>query len=411
MTRPNSLFVDRRLIGSLIFCIALSAYLLGGLLYAQWSIFADHVLRSYRVGHNTLSLADIPRNVMQTEVGHPGEFTRYRPTNYLMCATEGLLWGNDPLFLHMARVLSLILFLGFLAAALCRYFSFLIVIGLCAVLMTAAYWKHVLIGFGPNEICILVVAPFFLWAYTRILSAFYSPHISSMNGGLWLMCCLTAVLLAGIKENMTIVTLPLLWLGGVYWWRVGRLDLRLLLVALACIAIGFIIGAVVAGVRNAGADFYGNSVTLGHRLYTALLQMPKYPMPFMLAVLAGLGLIGFLRVSVSAVLPGWVQFAACARGLLWPQAGLVMLSLAHIFFYEGWPADSCYSFPLEFFVFLTGAMLLYLFINAVRVWYPSFYARAQVLSGLVLIVISVFIGYSVIRTHMQTFTLASREFT
>lgn len=413
MTRPNSPPTGRRLIIPILFCVALSVYLLGGLLDAQWSVYGDHELRSYWVGHRDLGLADIPRIMMQTEVGHPGEFTRYRPTNYLMYAAESVLWGDNPSWLNVARVLDLMIFLVFIAVGLCRYFPPLITVGLCALLMTAHYWKYVLIGFSANEQYILLVAPLFLWSYLRIYPRPAQQHSAASRPGLawWLLCCVMAVLLAGIKENMTIVILPLLWLGGGHWWRVRRLDLRLALVVLACLAIAFIVGAVVVGVRSVGADFYGNSVTLGHRLYTLLVQAWKYPMPVMLAALLGLGLAGYLRPQAGAALAGWLDFAAHARRLFVLQAGLVVLSLAHIFFYEGWPLDSRYAFPGEFFVFLTGAMLLHLALDAVRIWRPSSRVRAELVCGLALISTAAFIGYSGIRDQVKTFTSASREFT
>lgn len=413
MYRYFVLLVGLRLVLPLLFCIALAVYLLGGLLDAQWSVYADHELRSYRVGHHDIGVADLPRILMMTEVGHPGEFTRYRPTNYLMYAAESVFWGDNVRWLHAVRVINLAIFLCFVAAALRRWFSPIVTIGLCALLMTHAYWKHVLIGFGANEQYILLVAPLFLWSYWRVYPrpALQRSDASSAGLAWWLLCCVTAVLLAGIKENMTIVMLPLLWLAGVQAWRERRLDLRVAVAILACLAIAFIVGAVVVGVRHVGTDFYGNSVTLGHRLYTLMMQSWKYPMPLLLAALLGFGLAGCLRLPAGAMSPGWPVFAAHARHLFLLQAGLVILSLAHIFFYDGWPLDSRYAFPGEFFVFLSGVMVLHLALESVRAWHPSERVRAELFCGLALIVATAAIGYSDLRNQVKSFTVASREFT
>ncbi|MBS1227018.1 MAG: hypothetical protein H6R17_295 [Proteobacteria bacterium] len=415
MTSSRYPLTARRLLVPVLFCIALSIYLLGGVLDAQWSVYADHELRSYWVGHQSLSLADIPRIMLQTEVGHPGEFTRYRPTNYLMYALEGVLWGDNPMWLNGVRLANLATFLVVTGVVLCRYFSSLITVGLCALLMTAHYWKHVLIGFGANEQYILLVAPMFLWSYVRIYptsSAAQRPSGASHSSlGWWLLCCLSAALLAGIKENMTIVILPMAWLAGLHWLRVRRLDLRLVLTVLTCLTIGFIIGAVMIGVRQVGTDFYGNSVTLGHRVSTLLIQTTKYPMPIMLSVLLGLGLVGYLRVPTGSKPPVCSVLACHARRLFLPQAGLVVLSIAHIFFYEGWPLESRYAFPGEFFVFLTGTIVLKFSLEAIRICYPSYQARSDLFFGLALISIAMSMGYSGIRNQVEAYTVASREFT
>lgn len=413
MTRSHSSLTGSQLIVPILFCVALSVYLLGGLLDAQWSVYGDHELRSYWIGHRSLGLVDIPRIMMQTEVGHPGEFTRYRPTNYLMYASEGVLWGDNPLWLHGARVLNLMLFLVFIAAALRRYFSSLVTVGLCALLMTAHYWKYVLIGFSANEQYILLVAPWFLWAYFRVYPrpAQQRPSVPDPGLAWWLLCCVSAVLLAGIKENMTLVLLPLLWLGWLTWRRDRRLNFRIVLLMLACLGIAFIVAAVIVGVRHVGADFYGNSVSLGHRLYTLAAQAGYYPMPLMLFVLLCLGLLGYLRIRSTEGSAAWPVFSAYARSLFRLQAGLILLSLAHIFFYDGWPLDTRYAFPGEFFVFLTGAIVLHAAQEALRAWRPWWRVRAELLSGLALIAAAVFIGYSDVRNQVNSFTAASREFT
>src|SRR5579863_236061 len=72
--------------------LAISLYMSLGLARAQWSIFADHELRSYLAAYPHLSLTDFPSLLLQTEVGYPGQLTRFRPINYLFYASEALAW-------------------------------------------------------------------------------------------------------------------------------------------------------------------------------------------------------------------------------------------------------------------------------------------------------------------------------
>ena len=106
--------------------IAVSLYMSIGLIRAQWSIFADHELRSYLVAYPHLSLADFPSLLLQTEVGYPGQLTRFRPINYLFYASEALAWGNNYFLLNAARIAGLCTFSTFLFLALHRFFPALV---------------------------------------------------------------------------------------------------------------------------------------------------------------------------------------------------------------------------------------------------------------------------------------------
>jgi hypothetical protein len=396
----------------MLFCITLSIGTLGGLVDARWSVYGDHELRSYYVytGHSTPGFTNIPDLLMQTEIGYPGKTTRYRPTNYLMYIAEGILWGNHPQWMHIARIASLAFFLCMLALGFLRWFPPLLSAGLCAAVLTASYWKHVMIGFSANEQYILLIAPFFVWSYVRIYPSVTSPSPQRYyEFSLWLLCCISAMLLAGVKENMLVVLFPLLWLSWLTWRANRRFNYRLILLGASCAFIIFIAAAVVIGVHNLGTDFYGNSVEFGSRLHKLALLLKSLPILAML-----LSLVAFTTAALWGSQPSfrWVPklSSPTTRQLALFQAILLLLSFAHGFFYGSWPVNSRYAFPGDFFVFLTAVLWLYAAQKIMKVWRPQWENRAANGFGLLLLVGSLLTGYADLRKAVNSFTTASNQF-
>ena len=82
---PNDLGRSGRFAGYMLaiaVAVFLSLYMSAGLSKGQWSVYADHELRAYRIAYPHLSIVELPSLLSKTVAGYPGKLTRYNPVNY-----------------------------------------------------------------------------------------------------------------------------------------------------------------------------------------------------------------------------------------------------------------------------------------------------------------------------------------
>jgi hypothetical protein len=386
--------------------LAVSLYMSLGLARAQWSIFADHELRSYLVAYPHLSLADFPSLLLQTEVGYPGQLTRFRPINYLFYASEALAWGNNYFLLNAARIAGLCTFSTFLFLALHRFFPALVACAIGALWLTQVYWKFVWIGFGVNEQYLALLGIPFTWAYVRLYW-----HAESGNSDMpiiWAVCLTSAALLAGTKEPMAVLAPALIVLIAISLYRDRRYDYRLAGVAITIALIGAVIWAILHGLAVHGnADFYGNSVAPSERFAKIFQGLRIYPFPVLFALtLLSLG----LGVVAKRALPTGVSVRTidCAVQL---QLGLVALSLGHLMFYDGWPLGNRYEFPGQLFVVVSFLIPIYLIGRILRASRPRLWMPYQACVFLLATAATLLRGYGDFRNDVAAYVGHSRNFT
>jgi hypothetical protein len=386
--------------------LAISLYMSAGLVHAQWSVYADHELRSYLVAYPNLSLADFPSLLSQTEVGYPGELTRFRPINYLFYASEALLWGNNYLLLNVARIVGLCTFSTFLFLGLYRFFPALVACAIGALCLTSVYWKSVWIGFGANEQYLALLGIPFTWTYVRLYW-----HAGSGNSNMpisWAICLTCAALLAGAKEPMVVVVPAIIILLGLSLHHDRRYDYRLIACATTIAVIGVIVWAILHGLAaHSGADFYGNSVAPSERLAKIFFGVRSYPFPLLLvlgAISLGLGAIA------KRTLPAGQPVGATNIAVQF-QFWLLALSLCHLVFYDGWPNGNRYEFPGQLFVFISSLIPLFIAGRIIkasrpRLWMPYQAGIFAVAAGIVLLR-----GFGDFRNDVATYVQSSRNFT
>ena len=335
--------------------LAVSLYMSAGLIHAQWSVYADHELRSYLVAYPNLSLADFPSLLSQTEVGYPGELTQFRPINYLFYASEALLWGNNYLFLNVARIVGLCTFSTFLFLGLYRFFPALVACALGALCLTSAYWKFVWIGFGVNEQYLALLSIPFAWTYVQLYW-----HAGSGNSKMpisWAICLTSAALLAGAKEPMVVLAPALVILLALSLYHDRRYNYRLIACAATIAVMGVVVWAILHGLAAHGsADFYGNSVAPSERLAKIFYGARSYPFPLLLVL--GAASLGLSALAMRT-LPAGEPVRAISIVVQF-QFWLLALSLSHLMFYDGWPTGNRYEFPGQLFVFVSVLIPLFI---------------------------------------------------
>lgn len=401
---PNSRLVGYALIVAT--ALAVSLYMSLGLTRAQWSIFADHELRSYLAAYPHLSLTDFPSLLLQTEVGYPGQLTRFRPINYLFYASEALAWGNNYFLLNVARIAGLCIFSTFLFLALRRFFPTLVACAIGALCLTQVYWKFVWIGFGVNEQYIALLAIPFSWAYVRLYW-----HAGTGNANMpitWALCLISAALLVGTKEPMAVLAPALVMLIALSIYHDRHYDYRLAGVAITIAITGAIVWAILHGLAVHGnADFYGNSVAPSERLAKIFHGLRTYPFPVLFALTVaslGLGIVARRALPVGAS----IRTVNCAVQF---QFWLLALSLGHLIFYDGWPLGNRYEFPGQLFVFVAFLIPLYLIGQIVRAITPGLWAPYQACIFLLAAGAALSRGYGDFRKDVATYVESSRNFT
>jgi hypothetical protein len=403
--RFSSLSVRGKVFASIAVLVvvgALTALMAGGLFWAQWSVYADHELISYRIGSKPLSLWSLPDVLLATEAGYPGQLSRYRPVTYLFFGLESLFFGTNPGHLNGARVVAMGLFFVSMAFVLFRFFSIAVALSVTALCMTFGFWKHVWIGFGVNEQYIALLAiPF--------LSSFFSILVSPMErtareAWLWAICCISGVLLVGIKENMAIVGPAIVVLFAISYRRRPAIDFRLGFVLSSLTLMSMIVAAILVGVIRQGKDFYGTSISVSERALHVWSALWHYPFPLLaLLLLLSAGLLAWGMRSGS-------KQVSIYRNVLIFQVLLTFLAVTHVYFYDGWPANSRYEFPGQLFVF---AAVLGFFVSLCHLAAEFRLPVGAIEIAMVLLCLAgiLFVGYRDFRAATDVYVERSREFT
>ncbi len=386
--------------------LTISLYMSACLSHAQWSIYADHELRSYLVAYPKLSFSDLPSLLSQTEVGYPGELTRYRPINYLLYATEALAWGNNYFLLNIARIVGLCIFSIFLFLGFYQFFPAIVACALGALCLTSLYWKFVWIGFGVNEQYLALLGIPFTWAYVKLYSQ--ARRGNSDMPVTWAICLASAVLLAGTKEPMVVLAPALAVLLAISLYHERKFDYRLVAAGVAIALMSAVAGVILIGLSAHGsADFYGSPVTSSERVGKLLHGIGHYP--FTIQLLFGaisFGLREVARRTIGCQL-SLKAIDVAAQFQIW----LLLLSLSQLVFYDGWPAGNRYEFPGELFVFASFLIPLFITAQIVRARLPNLWMPYQAVIFIMAAGVATWRGYSDFRNEAAVYVERSHAFT
>ena len=244
------------------FSICASFYFFRSNLGIQLGPIDDHEIVRFLGSDKQLWIWQIPSVLLtQTEVGQYAESTRFRPTYYVLRLLETSAFGIDSTSWYFSRIIMVALTCLFLTLGLLILLSIrnvfvdlffgawftLTILGLSA-------WQGIIARLGPSEIYLVLGISIFFYSATLLMK---NPSSTK----LWVLCCLSVLIAAGSKENGALFIAPFMLLGGyvsyssakkrtVLWLYFSTLTLALI------IATGWILG-----VRQAGANVYGDTIT------------------------------------------------------------------------------------------------------------------------------------------------------
>lgn len=340
-------------------------------LSAQWGIIDDHGIIAALGEDGAMSLSEIPRAIMQTEVGSWGKYPRYRPAYYLLQHLEMVAWGNHPRAWYLARMAVFTVGVLVLFRLLAEWLG--AVYGLIVVLFVlgADYWADIFAKLGPAEIYAVLGLALYSLGLSRVFRRLRGPEKASGN---WLehgSMILGAVVAMGAKENFLLIALVSVALL-TYTFRARAIGVPILvstgIICSCALAIG---GAVLVSMASSGKDIYAQDVTVVSRMH--VLHRGVWQAGSVFPVTGGsvlaylvLGVVtgSYLRFRDRRRLRLFLKLLLWVTGVL---AALVLLYLSQFVFYNGvWPKHNRYDFPGVLAVPFFWLVLLVGLCNAVR---------------------------------------------
>ena len=224
------------------------------ILSARWGAIDDHEIATFLGPDHNLPFTEIPGRIAATEAGHPGGFSRYRPSYFTLRVTEAALWGAHPEIWYAARIVFLAIFLGSLIAVLAPGTSLVEALAFAVLVGTADFWRDIYFRLGPGEAYGALGVGLFAVGFARALQP--RPPLRAS-----VLLAAGALIAMGSKENLLLLALPAIYLGWRQRNRRGVLVACLVILAFAL----FVAVSVYLGVRRHG-HVYAEDVSSGGRL-------------------------------------------------------------------------------------------------------------------------------------------------
>lgn len=374
-------------------------YLVGNNFHAKLGIIDDHEIAMFLGDDGRISLSDVPKAILGTEVGQWGTFPRYRPSYYTLKVFETVLWRDSGMLWYVSRYVMLCigLFLGW--TLLCRYFPQIIAYLVVFYALTMPFWPDILTRLGPSEI--YAVPALLLFIYGLI------------KNKLW-MLALGYGVCVGVKENFLIL-LPLLLAWAVYRATNKELTRKDLITTSLLVAYTlFIVGAILVATGRAGVDVYASEISYRGRIYGLIADIPgiiqeRNMLPTIMVMLGGF--VMSLRLWKGG---GWRKLVASPipRHLAVMAVVMAMIASQYVFYSNRLPSAMRYDFPCLLLFTVLDLVAFRMIIECFHGHKLQKLIKIVVYAGIVLIcVVDIFRqGYSRIRTRAEINAAATQSF-
>lgn len=406
------------ILGSILF----SYNLWGNNLSAKWGVVDDHEIMSYLGNDGTVKIIEIPKLLLNTEVGQPGSSLRYRPSYYIIRIMEAFLWGNSPFLWYGFRLILFAASIGILWWIAASYIGlitgFLFMLFVCAF----PFWSDVWARLGPAEIYAVFGTAIYCLGYINIFSLMKNDVINKTYSYSWInwtIMFLGALISMGSKENFLILLIPSVILL-VFLYRKRLLDKLSFVYSLLIFGYGAFIGlAILSGLLKAKRDIYAQSVDPVSRLALVSNGMKRFFMNSQILLTCFIGVIFIIIILLLYVLNqkdrDKIQLVkkAIARYIIASIIILLFYISQYVFYAGHWPRGNRYDFPGV----LTGPFIMlitvYFLLNISRGFkYPRMVHN--IILGLFSLLLIFFIaqnGYGSLRRASQVNSYRTQVFT
>jgi hypothetical protein len=341
-----------------------SYYLFGENLRAELGIIDDHEIMYFVGPDGKMSPAEVPKLLLETEVGRPGEFPRYRPAYYLLRIGEAFIWGTNPFLWYLARLLNVAILSSIL------WFLFQSCIGftpgglLLLYIFTFPTWGDIYTRLGPSEIYASLGTAMFALGFFTFTTRQQGNDFWQTGFVDWTLVVLGSLVAIGSKENFLLLV-PLGWLLLLlaYKRKQGRV-IGTLSIAIIMAYAGFVAWAAYSAVARRGLTIRAESTALSDRMDIALTGIQTAPSQVMIFMILILAVLWFL-IRENKNLGGIVL---TTLGMV---VGCYLAYQSQYVFYNGdWPVGNRYDVPGIFsykpLFFLATAWFVIKMLRAIR---------------------------------------------
>jgi hypothetical protein len=339
----------RRILGHpavlILVCLGMVVAVGWPLAQAGWGPIDDHEIANFLGPTHHLGFRRFWHFLAESEAGHPGGFSRFRPSYYFFRLLETAMWGNHPHVWYVARIVMFTLSLASLAWLLRSLLSPVENLLLVAWILTLGFWSDIWARLGPGETYCVIGLALYAVGFDRLFRTRtaldrWAPPASAVM-------LLGGVMCVGSKENFVLLLFPALLLL-VLELRGARRPSSVIAGGLLLAFIAFVTYGTVLGVKLHGT-VYRDDASAGHR-FAVLMNGARIvwdgARSWILAALAALvagGVVAQLRGQRRA-------FLRLAGIVAAAQVVLAGIYVSQYVFYDGrWPSGQwcCgrYDFP------------------------------------------------------------------
>lgn len=310
-----------------------AAILFGINVFAQWWIIDDHEIMWFLGDDGRLGLSEVYPLLKETEIGHYGNYPRFRPSYYVLRLIEAVVWGDNPMLWYGFRVWIVFFFISSFWLLLSRHINYFTAGLLVIYTITYTYWIDIFCRLGPAEVYATFGVALFLLgldsAYRNITS---TPAWVAMLAGF--------IFASGAKENFLILLAPMIIIFGWATWKRKQSVVALITIAISIAWSFWIAGAVLNYIRDAGKDVYSQSTNIYDRFNDLFQSLHRNDLEALLAFFV-FYIILWLVFRKSQ--PELARISKIAGGGF---LTLTALYLSQAYFYNGqWPTNNRYDFP------------------------------------------------------------------
>lgn len=299
-------------------------YLVGNNFQAKLGMIDDHEIAMFLGSDDKVSVDEIPKEIMRTEVGQWGTYLRYRPSYYTLRVLETSLWKDNARLWFVSRYLMLVVSMVIAFKIMSLYFPQIVSYMFIFYAITMPFWPDMLTRLGPSE----------MYALPAVLVFAYGM----IKNNLWMMS-FGYIVAVGSKENLLILfPILLVWfIAKAIKKSLSRYDW--FATAIMTVFTFFVVGAIVVATMKAGTDVYGAQISYPERITKFVWDIPqivknRHLMPALGVFVLGLGLNIFKYKSKQIY--GNLGIASII---------LLVIASQYIFYANQLPSNSRYDFP------------------------------------------------------------------
>jgi hypothetical protein len=353
----------------------------------------DHEILKFLGSDREIKFYQLPGVLWQeTEVGHWGQTSRYRPSYYFLrilettvFETHAKLWFASRLAMLCVTALALSATVVEVTATRSRSVKFSIGISTVFVILSIKSFPEIIFRLGIAETYLVLAFAVFLFSFTKLIQ-------NSASRFFWNLILLSLVVAIGSKENGVALVIPFLYLLVVQLKtypqvRKARIFQGFTAVVFACL----VIVNSLKNIAEVGTDVYGSQ--RGLRASLSLLQQFSENSSTRISSLVLILIMSLTVINYSVAR----RFKSTTKAALFMSILLYLLLATEFVFYQGSFGELRYQLITE----LSSNLLVFILIAVVLSTFSLVMPHREVVLGLV-VILGFFLSHQIGENYSQS---------